>query len=622
MAFPALNWNNTSDLTPGAIPDARGRTRFVVWAPLPRSVELHILSPQERIIPMREAGGGFYVALVEEAHPGSKYFYRIDGNDRADPASRCQPEGVHGPSEVIDILRLDAGSWKGIALTDYLVYEIHVGAFTREGTLDAIIRELPRLRSLGINAIELMPLGEFPGNRNWGYDGVFPYAVHHSYGGLAALQRLVRAAHQQDMAVVLDVVYNHLGPEGNYLGQFGPYFTARYRTPWGDALNFDGPDSHAVRQYFIQNALFWIDCGIDALRLDAVHAIYDQSAIPFLTQLSEAVHQRGRDLGRHVYLIAESDLNDSRVVESVEQNGSAIDAQWSDDFHHCLHTLLTGERHGYYTDFGTLSQFGEAYRHGWVYSGQYSPYRRRNHGSSPDRLHGRQFVICSQNHDQVGNRCFGERLISLAGFEAAKLAGAAVLLAPYLPLLFMGEEYGETAPFLYFVSHSDVDLVEAVRRGRRAEFPEAMSCADFPDPQDERTFLASKLDATRIFEPAREAMAGWYAELIRLRKSCEPLRCLSKRRTSVECIETARTLLIHRSSETTTALMLLHLEAGPAAAFIHVPRGNWHKAIDSGDEQWRGPGSDLPNDINADGEPVGMVLGGFQAAVYISHGLH
>jgi maltooligosyltrehalose trehalohydrolase len=334
-----------------------------------------------------------------------------------------------------------------------------VGAYTKKGTFESIIPHLDELKKLGITAIELMPVAQFPGTRNWGYDGVYPYAVQNSYGGPEGFKRLVNACHGRGLALVLDVVYNHLGPEGNYLWDFGPYFTDRYKALWGFSINFDGPHSDDVRHYFIQNALYWVtEFHVDALRVDAVHAILDFSAEPFLEELASAVHDEAKRLNRRVYLIAESALNDTRVIRSREFGGYGLDAQWNDDFHHALHTVLTGERMGYYRDFGRLQDLAKALLEGFVYSGEYSPYRRRRHGNSSRDIPAHRFVVFSQNHDQVGNRMRGERLSELVCFERTKLAAGVMTLSPFIPLLFMGEEYGETAPFQYFVSHSDPDL--------------------------------------------------------------------------------------------------------------------------------------------------------------------
>lgn len=509
-----------SDLALGAACTDEG-IEFLVWAPNPSRVEVHIVHPEDRLIPMEALGAGYYWAQVPSLGPGTRYFYRLDGErDRPDPASRYQPEGVHGPSEVIAAGSDTRSRWIGPALRDYIIYEMHVGTFTPEGTLDAVIPCLSRLQRLGITALELMPLVEFPGARNWGYDGVSPYAVHSGYGGPAALRRLVEACHERGIAVVLDVVYNHLGPEGNYLREFGPYFTDRYRTPWGDAVNFDGPMSDPVRRYFIENAFYWIeDFGVDALRLDAVHAIFDRAAYPFLQQLQDGVQAKAREQGRRVYLIAESDLNDSRLIRRSAQGGLGLDAQWSDDFHHSVHTLLTGEYAGYYADFGTVEHLAEALRQGWAYSGQYSKARACRFGNSPAGLAAEQFVVCAQNHDQVGNRMFGDRLCHLVDWERAKLAAAAVLLSPYTPLLFMGEEYAEKATFQYFVSHTDEALQRAVSEGRRSEFRDFAGDGEPPDPQDERTFQLSKLNQELASQGLHARMHEMYRQLIALRRS-------------------------------------------------------------------------------------------------------
>ena len=359
---------------------------FHVWAPRTQRLDLQLLGPEShRRIPMQPTERGYFQTSVAGLASGSLYLYCLDnGQQRPDPASRFQAEGVHGPSQIVDLhFDWQDQSWKGLPLEDYLIYELHVGTFTNEGTFDAAISQLDALRELGITAVELMPVAQFPGNRNWGYDGVYPYAVQNSYGGPLGLKRLVQACHERGLAAILDVVYNHLGPEGNYLGEFGYYFTDRYRTPWGDAINFDGPHSDEVRRFFIENALYWItEFHFDALRLDAVHAIFDHSARPFLAELSEAVHRRGEELQRLVYLIPESSLNDVRLIRPREQGGCGCDAQWNDDFHHSLHTLLTGERTGYYQDFGTIEHLVKSLREGYVYTGQYSQYRQRRHGSS------------------------------------------------------------------------------------------------------------------------------------------------------------------------------------------------------------------------------------------------
>ena len=554
------------------------RCRFLVWAPLARSVEVDL---QDRRIPLERGEDGYFEGIVEGVEPGARYAFRLNGGEaRPDPASRFQPDGVHGPSMVIDPeFDWNDGDWRGLPVSDCIFYELHVGTFTPEGTFDAVIPHLDRLRDLGINAIEIMPVAQFPGGRNWGYDGVLPFAVQNTYGGPAGLKRLVDACHGHGIAVVLDVVYNHLGPEGNYLSEFGPYFTARYKTPWGLALNFDGPDSDPVRRYFIENALHWVSAyHIDGLRLDAVHAIADASERPFLQELGAALHEHG------AFAIAESDLNTLHFLRPREQGGCGFDAQWTDDFHHSLHTLLTGERTGYYQDFGSLDQMAKAMAGGFVYTGQPSPYRRRRHGVPAEGIEAARHVVCIQNHDQTGNRMLGERIASLVDFESLKLAAGAVLLSPFLPLLFMGEEWGETAPFLYFVSHSDEALVEAVRKGRAEEFAAFSWQGQAPDPQSPETFERSRIDPSLREREPNACLYAFYKELIRLRKTHPVLSHLSKRDLEVK-VE-GETIAMRRWNGGREALILFNFGEEELTA----PSG-WDKLLDSAEERWGGRGS-------------------------------
>jgi maltooligosyltrehalose trehalohydrolase len=411
------------------------------------------------------------------------------------------------------------GDWAGLTVRDLIIYELHVGSFTRDGTFDAVIHRLKPLRDLGITAIELMPVAEFPGRRNWGYDGVSLYAPQSSYGGPQALRRLVNAAHRAGLAVILDVVYNHLGPEGNYLRDFGPYFTDRYRTLWGEGWNLDGPESDEVRRYILDNALYWItEFRLDGLRLDAADTIVDQSALHVLEELTAAVHRQGRLLGRRVNVIAESAANDPRFVRSPEVGGYGLDAQWSDDFHHAVHVALTREQKGYFADFGGVAPVAKALAERFVNDGRYSVSRGRRHGRPAVDVPADRFVVCVQNHDQVGNRALGERLSALVSPEALRLAAAILLLSPYVPLLFMGEEYGETHPFLYFVSHSDPKLVDAVREGRRREFAAFGWRGEVPDPQAEATFDASRLDWDAAHRPPHVQLRALYRDLLGLRR--------------------------------------------------------------------------------------------------------
>lgn len=579
---------------------------FLVWAPRAEKLEVHIVSPAERFIEMQPEARSYYRAIVDGLRPGDRYFYRLDGaTDRPDLTSRLQPD-IHGPSEIPD-LRFDwhDSSWKGLPLEKYVLYELHVGTFTPEGTLDAIVPRLSELKELGITSIELMPLPQFPGARNWGYDGVYPYAVHTAYGGPLALKRLVDACHECGLAVTLDVVYNHLGPEGNYLSSFGPYFTDHYKTPWGDALNFDLRQSDEVRRYFIDNALYWItEFHVDALRLDAVHAIVDSSALPFVEQLSLAIHRRARELGREVQVIAESDRNDSRITRDLEKGGWGVDATWNDDIHHAVHVLLTAERTGYYADFGGVERLAIGLSEGFAFSGQYSKYRRRSHGNSSRDLPGKSFVVFSQNHDQVGNRMLGERLASLVSFESLKLAAGAILLSPFVPLIFMGEEYGETAPFLYFVSHSDPALIEAVRNGRAEEF-RAFGWEGQPlDPQSEETFVRSKLHWEDRNRGEHGVLCAFYKELLRLRREVAALASLDMQALRVIPSENCEALFVCRPHERGDSIMAFHFGAEMARVSFPFAHGSWNKLIDSAEERWLGPGSPAPATINLRGEII------------------
>lgn len=547
---------------------------------------------------------GYYQVILENIKPGSLYFYRLEEKERPDPASRSQPQGVQGPSQVIDPnFPWDDSNWFGLPLRDYIIYELHVGTFTPEGTFDAIIPHLQELRELGVTAVELMPVAQFPGNRNWGYDGVYPFAAQNSYGGPEGLKKLVNACHRRGLAVILDVVYNHLGPEGNYLGDFGPYFTERYKSPWAPALNFDGPYSDEVRRFFIENALYWItEFHIDALRLDAVHAILDHSSQPFLLELGEAVHARAKQLNRRIYLIPESAANDARLIRSRELGGYGLDAQWSDDFHHSLRVLLTGDRSGYYQDYGRVEQLVKAFREGFVYSGEYSPFRRRRHGSSSQDIPAERFVVFAQNHDQVGNRILGDRLSRTVSFETLKLAAGAVILSPFIPLLFMGEEYGETAPFQYFISHSDPELVEAVRRGRREEFREFQWKGEIADPQDVETFQRAKLNHLLRYQAHHQVLHDLYRELIRLRRTIPALARLSKQTMDVRGYEKDRVLLVRRWTDNDEIFIILTFAQKETLVSLPVPEGHWHKLVDSADERWRGGGTLVPKELDSEGE--------------------
>jgi maltooligosyltrehalose trehalohydrolase len=583
---------------------ADGSCRFLVWAPQAERVDLRLLGASERLVPMERKPSGYHETRVEALAPGALYRYRLNGDkERPDPASRFQPEGVHGPSQVLDSsFAWEDRAWFGLPLERYVIYELHVGAFTREGTFDAVIPHLENLKQVGVTAIELMPVAQFPGDRNWGYDGVYPFAVQNSYGGPDSLRRLVDACHRSGLAVVLDVVYNHLGPEGNYLADFAPYFTERYRTPWGRALNFDGPESDEVRRFFIQNALYWVtEFRIDALRLDAVHAILDHSPRRFVEELAGAVKRQAERLNRRVFLMPESASNDARLIQTPELGGYGLDAQWSDDFHHSLRTLLTGDRSGYYQDFGRLRQLAKAVREGFVYSGEYSSFRRRRHGTSSRAIPAARFIVFSQNHDQVGNRMRGDRLTESVSFEALKLAAGLVILSPYIPLLFMGEEYGETAPFPYFFSHSDPELIEAVRKGRRFEFQSFQWKGELPDPHDPKTFWNAKLRHELRQEASHRVLQSFYAGLLGLRRQLPPLASLDKESLEVVALEEEKALCVRRWAFEEEIFILAHLSKQTGSLLAPFPRGAWTKVLDSAEERWRGPGSRLPDVIESTG---------------------
>jgi maltooligosyltrehalose trehalohydrolase len=567
----------------GATVRPEGGTTFRVWSPYCNDVELHIVGPGDRRIPLRRTDDGYHETLTD-ATPGTRYFYVLDdGSERPDPASRLQPDGVHGPSEGVgrEFEWHDDG-WQGIALEDYVLYELHVGTFTAEGTFDAVIPRLDALKDLGITAVELMPIAQFPGHRNWGYDGVCIGAVQNTYGGPAGLVRLVDACHRRGLALILDVVYNHLGPEGNYLSRFGPYFTDRYQTPWGPALNFDGPSSDHVRWFFIHNALQWVDeFHIDGLRVDAVHAIIDHSARPFLEELTAAVRERASRLGRQVVTFAESNLNDPRVITSMEHLGLGFDSQWSDDFHHSLHALLTGERAGYYEDFGRVSDLARTLSSGYLFTGQYSTYRGRRHGRAPNTKDGARFVVSAQNHDQVGNRILGERLSTLLTDDKLRLAAAALVLSPFIPLLFMGEEYGETAPFQYFTSHSDPDLIDAVRRGRREEFASFAWQGEAPDPHSEETFQRSKLDWSLLDRGQHASLRLLYRDLLRLRREIPALRTLDLARLESHTEDERGLLLIRRWTEVDEVLIAFNFSEREQTVAIPFGDGGWRPLIET-----------------------------------------
>ncbi|HAT12319.1 MAG TPA: malto-oligosyltrehalose trehalohydrolase, partial [Microcoleaceae bacterium UBA11344] len=493
--------------------------------------------------------------------------------------------------------------WQGVAIAETIIYELHVGTFTQAGTFEAIIPQLNQLKKLGINAIEIMPVAQFPGERNWGYDGVYPYAVQNSYGGPEGFKKLINACHKQGISVILDVVFNHLGPEGNYLSQFAPYFTSKYGSIWGDPLNFDDEYSDEVRNYFIENALYWFrDYHIDGLRLDAIQAIFEVSARPFLQELTDATCDISQQLGRQLYLIAESDLNDVRVLRSKELGGFGLDAQWCDDFHHALHALLTGENDRYYQDFGKCEHLEKAFKESFVYSGQYAPDRKRKHGNSAQDQPAHQFVVFSQTHDQIGNRILGDRLSKIVDFEGLKLAAGTVLISPYIPFLFMGEEYGESAPFLYFVSHSDENLIEAIRKDKQQEFKIFEGRGEFQDPQSPESFQKCKLNWEKPREGKHKILWEWHQHLIQLRRTIPALKKLDKTSLEVSSIEAEKILFLRRWTDDSQIFCILNFNKQQVDFTAALPQGNWKKILDSVDAKWMGAGSTLPEKITSEQE--------------------
>ena len=559
---------------------------FCVWVPHSEHIELIIKGGEN--YPLKKEERGYWTTEIE-LPVNSLYKYKIDNETFPDPASRSQPDGVHSWSRVVsEDFQWSEGAWKGLSTADMVIYELHVGTFSEEGTFDGVVNKLDHFIELGINTLEIMPIAQFPGNRNWGYDGVFPFAVQNSYGSRESLKGLINACHQKGIAVLLDVVYNHIGPEGNYLASYGPYFTEKYHTPWGQALNFDDEYSDEVRNFFLQNAMMWLEeFHFDGLRLDAVHEIIDRGAKHFLQGLSEVADELETRTGRRIVLIAESDLNDARMVSPYKEGGYGLEAQWVDDFHHSVHTYLTGENNGYYSDFGRLEFLKKTLQQAFVYDGIYSEFRKKSVGNSPSICKPHNFVVSIQNHDQIGNRLLGERLGDLISFEALKLAAGILLISPYVPMLFMGEEFAETRPFQYFVSHSDKALIKAVREGRKKEFRYFFKeeQEEFPDPQDEETFERSKLDWNFRRNPFQNHMLEYYKLLITLRKQA----AFKAFRSSSLSVEILKVEVIRISGLDNGHRLVAFANFGKVRSTVEVAEGETLKVqFSSADKRWGG----------------------------------
>jgi maltooligosyltrehalose trehalohydrolase len=612
----------------GARPQGDGSTVFRVWAPRARRVEVKVLGDEPRTFTLEASGAGVFEARVPHVAAGADYFYVLDGvRERPDPVSRFQPEGVHGPSRVVEpeAFAWTDVEWKGLALKEYVVYELHTGAFTPEGTFESVIPKLAHLKALGVTAVELMPVAEFPGSRNWGYDGAHLYAPQSTYGGPFGLKKLIDACHRAGLAFVLDVVYNHLGPEGNYAGEFMPLYSESHRSPWGAGLNFDGVGAEGVRRYFIENALYWLtEFHVDALRLDAVHAIMDTSETHLLKQLAAEFHAQAEALGRSAHLIAESDLNDVRLLKPSAEEGYGIDAQWSDDFHHSLHAVLTGADRGYFMDFGRVADLAQALAEGFVYRGQHSTFRGKGHGTSGVERPGEQFVVCIQNHDQIANGYWGDRLARVVEPARQRLAASILLCgAPNVPMLFMGEEWGERAPFLFFTSHTDAELGRAVREGRMKEYDffvrvegETESIiGGFSDPQAEITFVQSKLDWESLEKEPHSRLLAFYRDLLALRRAHAPLSNCDKSRTRVRFDEQRRWLNVERGDETGARAILL-CNLSPEARPVPLAEGAWQLALWSGDARYDADRSHTAPPERIDGART-IELAGWDAAIYL-----
>ncbi|MFO7721174.1 MAG: malto-oligosyltrehalose trehalohydrolase [Gillisia sp.] len=590
----------------GAAYNSNDKITFTVWAPLKNKVE--VLFKDQPAVLLTKDPSGYWEKEVSGIPEGSYYKFRLDEKeDFPDPASRYQPLGVHSWSATFNqnSFSWNDREWKGIPLAQMIIYELHIGTFTSEGTFEAVISKLDHLLNLGINCIEILPISQFPGDRNWGYDGVYPFAAQESYGGPEGLKKMIDACHQKGVAVILDAVYNHIGPEGNYLSQFAPYFTDKYQTPWGAALNFDDKYSDEVRNYFLENARMWLEeFHFDGLRLDAIHEIIDRGAKHFLKELSLEVDELQQKTGKEYSLIAESDANDTKIINPYEKGGFGLEGQWVDDFHHSLHTVLTGELEGYYMDYGKMKQLAKSFKQAFVYDGQYSAFRKRTVGNSPAGLDFSNFVVSIQNHDQIGNRLLGERLSHLVSFEGLKLAAGVLFTSPFIPMLFMGEEFAEENPFQYFISHGDPDLVKAVQQGRKREFEyfNSKTKGDFSDPQARGTFDDSKLNWDFKEDLTKNVLFEYYKYLIHLKKE-GAFNAFRNGEITTKVDEVKKTLQVLSNAE--NKLMAFFNFSDENEGML-LPEGakSWELILASADKKWNGT-NDFPSDFTG-GEKISL----------------
>lgn len=584
-----------------------GAAEIYLWAPYAASISL--IANDLKISLIKENYGYWFLETNQIAENDAYSFEMLNSKDiiptaseigylqRADPASLWQKDGVNGNSTAFNLntFKWTDQQWQGIPLDEFIIYELHTGTFTGNGDFKSIENKIRYLKELGITAIELMPIAQFSGDRNWGYDGVFPFAIQNSYGGPKALCQLINACHENGLAVILDVVYNHIGPEGNYFNDFAPYFTDKYQTPWGQAINFDDANCDPVRDYFFENVLMWFrDFHVDALRLDAVHAIKDFSATHILQEIRQHVDQLSAYTGKSYQLIVELDLNDPKYINDINQGGYGMDAQWADEFHHALRVTAGQEPKGYYSEFNGIEHLAKSYEDAYVYDGQYSPHRQKKFGASASNNDGKQFVVFSQNHDQVGNRMLGERTSELLGFEMSKLLAAAVFCSPFLPLIFMGEEYGETSRFQFFTSHSDPDLIEAVRKGRKSEFAAFHHDEETPDPQSMETFLQSKLNWEKMNQFPHHRLLAYYKALISLRKNYPALSVLNRNHLKAKALATQNCLILKRWHENERILCLMNFSKQEQTLLPGENIHQYQNIFNSASAMWGGLSDDEP----------------------------